>query len=200
MITSEYFHLLDFWFYTVGVNVCPADTRNKRVSESWKPMQDYAMSSEEFEDLKKEGAFIRGAAIVTGRVWRGDYVGYFLNGIDLDNQKAIEEICNASVLDGKAATLQELAASTLLEQHTDDPTKLHLYVFSKHPFKNKTSDAGRSWFNRETMPSIEVKGLKCLMFCTPSMHKGGHRYQFLNQRVPGLSENLEQIINDILSK
>ena len=32
------------------------------------------------------------------------------------------------------------------------------------------------------------------------MHKGGHRYQFLNQRVPGLSENLEQIINDILSK
>ena len=38
------------------------------------------------------------------------------------------------------------------------------------------------------------------MFCTPSMHKGGHRYSFLNQIVPGLSENLEQIINDILSK
>ena len=36
------------------------------------------MSSEEFEDLKKEGAFIRGAAVVTGKVWRGDYVGYFL--------------------------------------------------------------------------------------------------------------------------
>ena len=159
------------------------------------------MSSEEFEDLKKEGAFIRGAAIVTGRVWRGDYVGYFLNGIDLDNQKAIEEICNASVLDGKAATLQELA-SDLHYWNNIQMTQLNfiLYVFSKHPFKNKTSDAGRSWFNRETMPSIEVKGLKCLMFCTPSMHKGGHRYQFLNQRVPGLSENLEQIINDILSK
>jgi hypothetical protein len=200
MITSELFSELDFWFYIVGVNVCPADTRDKRVSESWKAMQMTAMYVEEYEDLKKEGAFIRGAAVVTGKVWRGDHVGYYLNGIDLDNQKAIEEICNASILDGKATNLQELAASTLLEQHTDDPTKLHLYVFSKRPFKNKMSDAGRSWFNRDAMPAIEVKGLKCLMFCAPSMHKGGHRYQFLNQIVPGLSENLELIINDILSK
>ena len=102
--------------------------------------------------------------------------------------------------DGKAPTIQELAQQTLIEQHPDDPAKLHVYVYSKHPFKNKASDAGRSWFNRDTMPAIEVKGLKCLMFCTPSMHKGGHRYQFINQRVPGLSENLEQVINDILSK
>jgi hypothetical protein len=200
MITSELFSILDFWFYTVGVNVCPADTRDKRISESWKPMQTTAMSVEEYEDLKKEGAFIRGAAVVTGKVWRGDYVGYFLNGIDLDNQKAIEEICKASIFNGKAATLQELATFTLLERHPDDPTKLHLYVFSKHPFKNKMSDAGRSWFNRDGMPAIEVKGLKCLMFCAPSMHKCGYRYQFLNQILPGLSENLESIINDILSK
>lgn len=161
MITSEYFHLLDFWFYTVGVNVCPADTKNKRVSESWKSIQNSAMSLEEFEDLKKSGAFIRGTAVVAGRVWRGDYLGYYLNGIDLDNKKAIEEVCNASIHDGKAVTLQELAASTLLEQHPDGSTKLHVYVYSKHPFKNKTSDAGRSWFNRETMPSIEgdIRGI-----------------------------------------
>ena len=199
MITSELFSVLDFWFYTVGVNVCPADTRNKRTSENWKPMQNTPMSNEEYEELKKNGAFIRGAAVITGKVWRGDYVGCYLNGIDLDNQKAIEEICSASIFNGKAITLQELAQSTLLEQHPDDTTKLHFYVFSKHPFRNKTSDHGNSWFNRETMPAIEVKGLKCLMFCTPSMHKGGHRYEFLNQRVPGLSENLEQVINDILS-
>ena len=179
MITSEFFNILDFWFYTVGVNVCPADTRNKKTSESWKPLQNTSMSNKEYEELKKTGAFIRGAAVVTGKVWRGDYLGYYLNGIDLDNQKAIDELCKASIFDGKAVTLQELAASTLLEQHPDDPTKLHLYVFSKHPFKNKASDYGKSWFNKDTMPAIEVKGLKCLMFCTPSMHKGGYRYQFL---------------------
>jgi hypothetical protein len=93
MITSKYFSILDFWFYNVGINLCPADTRNKRVSESRKAMQTTAMSAEEYRDLKKEGAFIRAAAVVTGKIWRGDYVGYYLNGIDLDNSKAIEEIC-----------------------------------------------------------------------------------------------------------
>jgi replicative DNA helicase Mcm len=199
LITSEYFRFLDFWFYTVGVNICPADTRNKKLSESWKARQTTAMSAEEYEELKKTGAFIRGAAVVTGRVWRSDYVGYYLNGIDLDNSKALEEICSSGN-NGKTLTIDELAASTLLEHHPDDPTKLHFYIYSKHPFKNKSSDLGRAWFNNETMPAIEVKGLKCLMFCTPSMHKGGHRYQFVNQRVPGLSENFEQVINDVLSK
>ena len=133
LITSEYFKFLDFGFYEVGVNLCPADTRNKRTSENWKAMQTAAMSAEEYEELKKTGAFIRGAAVVTGKVWRGDYVGYYLNGIDLDNGKAIEEICDASIFDGKAATIQELAQQTLIEHHPDDPAKLHVYVYSKHP-------------------------------------------------------------------
>jgi hypothetical protein len=50
------------------------------------------------------------------------------------------------------------------------------------------------------MPAIEVKGTKSLMFCTPSMNKGGHRYQFLNQRIPVVWDDLEQAIDDILSK
>ena len=50
------------------------------------------------------------------------------------------------------------------------------------------------------MPAIEVKGTKSLMFCTPSIHKSGHRYQFLKQIVPGISDNLEGIIHDVLSK
>src|SRR2546422_291472 len=114
MITSEYFKFLDFWFYEVGVNICPADTRNKKLSESWKARQTTAMSAEEYEELKKTGAFIRGAAVITGRVWRGDYVGYYLNGIDLDNSKAIEEICSSGN-NRKTITIDELAASTLLE-------------------------------------------------------------------------------------
>ena len=110
------------------------------------------------------------------------------------------KICKVGILDGKTTTLQDLAGSILLEQHPDDATKLHVYAYSKHPFKNKGSDAGRAWFNKETMPTIEIKGLGCLMFSTPSMHKGGRRYQFLNQIVPGLLESLEHTINNILSK
>src|SRR5437016_10087119 len=121
------------------------------------------MSLEEYEELKKAGAFIRGAAVITGKVWRGNYVGYYLNGIDFDNSKAIEEICSYN---GKSITLQELAESTLIEQHLDDPRKLHLYCYSRRLFKNKTSDAGKAWFNKDAMPAIEVKGSKSLMFCT----------------------------------
>lgn len=199
MITPDYFKFLDFWFYIVGINICPADTRNKRISDNWKVRQSEPMSPNEYEAMKKEGAYIRGAAVITGKVWRGDYVGYHLNGVDLDNQKAIEEICYSYKAD-KPVTPEELAEQTLVEWHSDDKTKLHLYVYSKHPFKNKTSDAGRVWFNKQTMPNIEVKGTKSLMFCAPSMHRGGHRYNFLKQRPPGVSENLEQTINDILLK
>jgi bifunctional DNA primase/polymerase-like protein len=180
MITSDYFKFLDFWFYTVGVNVRPADTRNKRVSQAWSTEQNSAMTSEEYEEMKKAGDFIRGTAIVTGKVWRGNNVGLFLNGIDFDNLKAIQEICSYN---GKTSTVEELAESTLLEQHSDDNTKLHLYVYSRHPFKNKGSDAGKAWFDKDTMPAIEVKGTKSLMFCTPSMHEGGHRYQFIKQTI-----------------
>jgi DNA replicative helicase MCM subunit Mcm2 (Cdc46/Mcm family) len=199
MITPDHFPVLDFWFYTIGVNVWPADTRNKSLSNSWKARQSEDMSSEEFEAMKQEGAYVRGAAVITGKVWRGDYVGYYLNGIDLDNQKALDEICY-SFKDGTPITPDQLAEQTLVEQHSNDPAKLHLYVYSKHPFKNKTSDAGKAWFNKQTMPAIEVKGTKSLMFCTPSMHKSGHRYQFLKQNVPGISDNLEGIIHDVLSK
>ncbi|HKG89672.1 MAG TPA: hypothetical protein VKA95_15230 [Nitrososphaeraceae archaeon] len=62
MITSEYFKLLDFWFYTVGVNVWPADSWNK------KARQDGPISSDEYEAIKKEGAYIRRAAVIIGKL------------------------------------------------------------------------------------------------------------------------------------
>ena len=93
MITQKYLGFWDFWFYVVGVNVSPADTGNKMISDNLKVRQIEPMSPDEFEAIKKEGAYIRGAAVVTGKVWRGNYIRNYLNGVDLDNQKAIEEIC-----------------------------------------------------------------------------------------------------------
>lgn len=156
-----------------------------------------------YEHNKESGAFIRGAAIITGKIWRGPKVGYYLTGIDFDNRVAIEQFlskCKAHEED-KTPTLQELSEYILLEQHLDDPDKLHAYVCSRHPFKNKGSDKGKPWFKIETMPAIEVKGSKSLMFCSPSMHKGGHRYEFLNEdktMLPPVTDKLEGVINEIL--
>jgi hypothetical protein len=82
MITSDYFSILDWWFYEVGVNVVAVDTRNKTVPQSWKTDQDKAITTEEFEKVKKKGMFSRGAAVVAGKVWRGPNVGYFLADVD----------------------------------------------------------------------------------------------------------------------
>ena len=60
MITQEYLGFLDFLFYVFGVNASPAETRNKRISDNWKVRQSEPMSPDEFEAMKKEGAYIRG--------------------------------------------------------------------------------------------------------------------------------------------
>jgi hypothetical protein len=191
-----FFGDLGFWFYEVGVNVSPADTKNKMIG-IWKDLQTRAQTSEEYEELKKTGAFIRGAAVVTGTVWRGNNVGYYLNAIDLDNIIAIKEVCSCV---RNNMTIEQLAESILAEQHPDDQTRLHLYAYSKHPFKDKESDAGKSWFNKETMPAIEVKCLKRIMYCTPSVHQNGSRYKFINRILPPVSELLETKIHDVLKK
>jgi hypothetical protein len=90
MITETENRILDFWFYEVGVNIVPVDSRNKSTSSRWITEQNEAMKPEVYEQMKKDGDFIKGAAVVTGKVWRGPNTGYYLTGIDFDNAKAID--------------------------------------------------------------------------------------------------------------
>jgi hypothetical protein len=77
------------------------------------------MSAEEYEELKKSAAFIKRAALITGKVWRWDYVGYYFNGIDCDNLKAIEEICSYN---GNAITVQQLTFTPNIHSRTISAT------------------------------------------------------------------------------
>ena len=91
----EYYNLwADFWRYVIGVNVIPANTREKIVSVPWKPYQTDPVSEEQHQQWKQEGAFDSGMAIIAGRVWHNPFkkVLYLILG-DLDNQKAIDEFC-----------------------------------------------------------------------------------------------------------
>ncbi len=52
-------------------------------------------------------------AVILGKVWHNNQKpGLNLNGIDLDNSKAIEEVCK---YDGKAISIKELSQWTLVE-------------------------------------------------------------------------------------
>jgi DNA replicative helicase MCM subunit Mcm2 (Cdc46/Mcm family) len=203
MITPDYYHILDYWFYEVGVNVVPADTRDRvDFRNKWTDYQTEPMKPQDYEQMKKDGDYVKGAAVVTGKVHRGPNVGYYLTGIDFDNAIAVNEFLEACRAPGtdKIPTCEELAKYMLLEHHLDSPDKLHVYAYSKHPLKNKGSDRGKVWFDEKKMPAIEVKGTDLLMFCTPSMNKGGHRYEFLNKRLPPVTEQLENVIDSILAK
>jgi hypothetical protein len=194
----------DFWRYRIGANIIPADTQRKRPLVEWQQWQDKPIPEEVHAEWRKKQLFDNGMAVITGRIWhRQDRQELYLNCIDIDNAKGIEELCT---LGDKAITLERLAKRTLVEQHLDDPGKAHVYVYSRHPYAKKSSDnidreiAAKMKANE--IPAFEVKGLGAhgVMFCTPSIHKGGHPYQIVGTNEPAVTEELEKQVDSICKK
>jgi hypothetical protein len=76
----------DFWRYHIGVNVIPADTKNKVTYQRWSEWQDKAIPEELHNRWKAENAFSKGIAIIPGKVWhREDKKGLYFIFIDADN-------------------------------------------------------------------------------------------------------------------
>ena len=191
----------DFWHYVIGVNVIPANTKEKATYENWSQWQDKPIPDELHEQRKRNGEYNEGIAIITGQIWRDKNKGKYLNGIDCDNKKAIEEICNK---DGKTISLEELAKWTIVEQHKDNPDKAHIYIMSTKPFKNKSSTAINQKLvddnNDNEVPVIEVKCEKRIMFVSPSMHRDGYPYEILDCKEPALCDEFEYHLNNIFKK
>jgi hypothetical protein len=189
---------LDYYFYEIGVNVIPADTESKETYEKWTQWQDKPIPDELYEQRKGNREYKKGIAIVTGKIWRGKNKGKYLTGIDCDNKKAIEEICNR---DGNTIPLEELAKWTIVEQHKDNPDKAHIYLMSTKPFKNKSSTAINHKLvddiNNNEVPLIEVKCEKRIMFVSPSMHRDGYPYEILDCKEPALCDEFEYHLNSI---
>ena len=83
----------DFW-YNFGPNPLPADTKNKKINVKWGEFQNKSIPIEEHEYRKWNGDYNNGLAVMTGKIHKGKNEGKYLIGIDCDNLKAIEEICN----------------------------------------------------------------------------------------------------------
>lgn len=84
----------DFWRYDIGVNVIPADTKNKKPTVLWSEYQDKPIPESQHEQWKEEKAFSKGIAIIPGKAWhRADKKDLYLIFIDADKHNAIEELC-----------------------------------------------------------------------------------------------------------
>ena len=135
---SDYNLGADFWRYEIGVNVIPADTRNKRPSVEWSTFQDEPVPEELHNKWKSNGDFSKGIAVILGKIFhRKDRMEYYLACVDADNQKAITRCAQGME---KTITLRGFAEKTLVEQHKDDPNKAHFYFYSPRPLAKKSSD------------------------------------------------------------
>jgi len=194
----------DFWYNKIGVNVIPADSKNKLTYTKWSQWQNTPISLEQFEQWKKEEKFDSGIAIILGKIWRGNYKGKYLVGIDCDNQKAIDECC--TIGHEKKITIEQLANQTIVEQHRDQPNKAHIYILSTKLVKKKSSDKvntdNSEKINGNDIPAIEVKGSgeHGIMCCWPSIHKNGFPYEIIGTKTPVLMDDIEEQIDKILQK
>jgi P4 family phage/plasmid primase-like protien len=192
----------DFWRCKIGVNVIPADTKRKTTAVYWKEYQESPIPEWRHNQWKDEGAFDKGIAIILGRTWHNKQKqGLYLNAIDCDNAKAIEEICTR---DEKRISVEHLANWTLVEQHLDDSTKMHVLIYSHKPFMKKSSDKvlteASTRVNRNEIPAIEVKSSGSILFCSPSIHKNGRHYEILGTREPVIADDFEAHIDTICRK
>ena len=195
---------IDYWFYTIGANVIPVDSKNKIPTKEWKIWQDKPIPNESFEQWKEEGIYNKGIAIITGKIWRGAYKGKYLICIDIDNKKGIEEFLSYFP---ESKTLEELAEITIVEQHSDNKEdKTHIYYLVEKSLTRKSGIKGAK-NNKNEIPAIEVKseGSHGIMVCTPFIHKEGQPYKIIGANNPAVldkeqSEHLEDAINKIYNK
>ncbi len=173
----------DFWFYKIGVNVIPADTKNKKTSFRWSEFKEKSIPEEKHEQIKKDGGYEKGVAIMTGMLYRGPYRGKYIVGIDIDNKKGAKELLSYF---GESGTLEKLAEKTIVEQHTDNKDKAHVYFVSSIPFPNKGA-------NSELGLEIKSKGEHGIVFCSPSLHKDGYPYQIMGTKNPLVLKPAEAI-------
>jgi len=186
----------DYWRDEIGVNVIPADTRNKRTWVQWSEFQKKPTPKELHEHWKRNNKFDNGMAIIAGKVWHSPKKqGLYLAFIDLDNQKAIDEFCTHK---GATTPLEELAKHMIVEQHKDDLSRAHIYCYSTYPFVQKSSDITKS----ADSPAFEVKGSgeHGIAYCTPSPHKNGSNYEIIGTLQPELLDVLEGHIDSICKK
>ncbi len=172
---AEWVH---WWYEEIGANIIPANSRIKKTWIAWSQYQNAPIPKEQIESWLATGAFNQGVAVMAGKLWRGRSEGKYLIFIDCDGQKAIEAFCSTI----SNTKLADFAARTLVEQHLDNPSKAHIYLVSEVPIPNKPSN----------VLGLEIKseGNHGIAYCTPSVHKDGHRYEIVGTLEPlALSEH-----------
>jgi hypothetical protein len=165
-----------FWYHKRKVNVIPYNTKNRiPLIKSYKQYQNTRIPIEVFNQWIEKGLFDYGMAIFPGKIYSDnpDQVLYLV-ALDFDKKEGFEEFCKFKDMN---MTRELWAERTILEGHSDNLDKAHMYFLSPIPFPNKGPD---------TILGIEVKSLgeHGIIFSTNSLHKDGCRYEIQGTKEP----------------
>lgn len=189
----------DFWRYEIGMNVIPANTKYKKPIVNWTEWQSNPIPMEVHDKWKAENAFEAGMAIIVGKVWHNPVKqGLYLCAIDCDNAKAVSEMTPSGIV--------YHSAKTLIEWHSDDPNKCHIYFYTHKPVPKKSSDTVNpkqvQQLKNSEIPAIEVKGdgKHGIMYVTPSLHKNGCQYEIVGTEQPALIDDIPGWVDSVCKK
>ncbi len=179
----------NFWRLEVGVNVIPANTKNKKPLVTWKEFQAAPISLELHNEWINKGLFKDGMAIICGEVFHNEeHRGKWLNAIDCDNLDGTNAMCSTSV--------DITASKTLVEQH-DNKQKCHILSYTDKPLKNRA-------INPKNKELIEVKSMgKNILYCSGGVHKDGSMIDIVGTDKVGYipnSQYIEESLDKILGK
>jgi len=184
----------NYFRYKIGVNVIPANSKNKKPLVGWKSdvrgnWQEIPIPEEIHQQWIRENKFKDGLAVICGKVFHNkEHSGKWLNGIDCDNMLGLDEMCPEGI--------DRIAQITVVEQHANKE-KCHIYFYTEEPINSQAPLSG------ENIPKIEIKsGGKFLLYCAGGVHKDGSRIEILNKKqVKTLDkESLETRIDGIFTK
>ncbi len=197
----------DFWYYEIGINCIPFDSKNETTQITWSTWQGQPLPDGIYQTWKKTGLFDKGVAVIAGKIWSGKYEGKYLACIDIDNKKGIQEFL---LHFGEIDNLEKLSQKTIVEQHKDDLNKTHIYFIVEEPLGKKSGLGGIKKPHQDDdtqIPAMEVKsdGKHGLMIVSPSIHKNDYPYEIIGTKEPTIlnkeqSKELEIAINKIYDK
>jgi len=186
----------DYWRYQVGVNVIPANSKDKIPLVEWKKdtrgnWQINPIPKSLHDEWKNDNKFSQGMAVICGKVFHNkEKDGLYLNGIDCDNKLGLDKMCPSGI--------DKIAQITIVEQHANK-NKCHIYFYTKQPIESKPGNNDKDELGKP-LPQIEIKsGGRFLLYCSPSIHKDGSRIEILGNRISKQvdKESLEYRINDV---
>jgi hypothetical protein len=193
------FKEIDFWYSDLGLNVLPIHFKSKQSLILWKEWQDKVIPKEVYEEWKKKEFINNNCAIITGKIYRGQYSEKYLVCIDIDNKLGIDEFLSHF---GEIKSLEELAQKTIVVQHEDAKAeRAHIYFITVTPLSKKTGiNSARK--DCKTVPAIEVKSdSSTYLLCPPSIHQNGYPYQIIGtKQIQVLDEAKSQKLEDTLNK